>query len=74
MLVTGVPKAKLLIWPHSPFASGVYIPVGYITGRIDGNLFAQSWLSVTAGIAGVGMMGAFLWRRGLRGLAASSAG
>jgi ABC-2 type transport system permease protein len=51
---------------HSPFASGVYIPVGYVTGRVSNELFQQSLVSVTAGIAVIGLFGAFLWRRGLR--------
>jgi len=51
---------------HSPFASGVYIPVGYMTGRIGHDLWAQSFLSITAGIAVTAILGRFLWFRGLR--------
>lgn len=51
---------------HSPFASGVYIPVGYVTGRIGTELFLQSLVSVTGGIAVMGCVGAYLWRKGLR--------
>ncbi|MBX3020920.1 MAG: ABC transporter permease [Bdellovibrionales bacterium] len=51
---------------HSPFASGVYIPVGYVTGRIGHELFMQSFLSITAGTVVAGGMGVWLWRRGLR--------
>lgn len=50
---------------HSPVASGVYIPVGYLTGRFGTELVMQSFVSVTAGIAVIGMLGHLLWRRGL---------
>ena len=51
---------------HFPFASGVYIPVGYLTGRLNDTLFWQSWVSVATGILVVGSFGAWIWRQGLR--------
>jgi ABC-2 type transport system permease protein len=58
------PLKSLLI--HSPFAAGVYIPVGYITGRFDLTLLTQSFVSVTLGTVVVGVFAATLWMRGLR--------
>lgn len=51
---------------HSPFASGVYIPVGFITGRVDMTLMLQSFVSVTLGILVAGTFGYVLWWRGLK--------
>jgi ABC-2 type transport system permease protein len=58
------PLRTLMI--HSPFASGVYIPVGYITGRFGHTLALQSLLSITGGILVTGMIGRVLWLRGVR--------
>lgn len=58
------PWKSLLI--HSPFASGVYIPVGYLTGRFDSGLMWQSFVSVAIGIAATGLLGRLLWRSGVR--------
>jgi ABC-2 type transport system permease protein len=58
---------------RSPFASGVYVPVGFLTGRVEYDLFWRSWLSITAGIAVVGLFAAWLWRLGLREYAGTGA-
>lgn len=58
------PLRSILI--HLPFASGIYIPVGYITGRVDGVLFAQSFISIAAGLAVFGVFAYGLWARGVR--------
>ncbi len=50
---------------HSPFASGVYVPVGFITGRFGYEFLWQSLISVTIGIVVFGLLARFLWRRGL---------
>ncbi len=49
-----------------PFSAGVYIPVGYITGRFGIDVVWQSFLSITVGIAVVGVLAQFMWRRGLQ--------
>lgn len=49
-----------------PFASGAYVPVGYLTGRFDSSLVWQGFQSVTAGILFFGVVGALLWRTGRR--------
>lgn len=51
---------------HSPFATGVFIPVGYITGRFGTPLVLQSFVSVTLGIFVAAGIGHALWWRGVR--------
>jgi ABC-2 type transport system permease protein len=50
---------------HSPVASGVYIPVGYLTGRFGIELVWQSFGSITVGILVLGVVGRQMWRGGL---------
>lgn len=57
------PLKSILI--HSPFASGVYIPVGFLTGRFGYELMWQSFISVFAGIVVLGVCGRLLWCGGL---------
>lgn len=49
-----------------PFASGVYVPVGYLTGRLDISAVYQGFVSITIGLVVVNLFGAWIWRRGLR--------
>lgn len=48
-----------------PFSSGVYVPVGYITGRLEIASIWQAFGSVTMGIVIVNLFGAWLWKKGL---------
>ncbi|MEK2689149.1 ABC transporter permease [Bdellovibrio sp. GT3] len=48
-----------------PFSSGVYVPVGYLTGRLEIGSVYQSFISVTIGIVVVNLVGAVIWKRGL---------
>lgn len=50
---------------HSPFASGVYVPVGYLTGRVGHDLMLSSFVSIAGGIVVVGLFARWLWQRGL---------
>jgi ABC-2 type transport system permease protein len=43
---------QVLLW--LPFASGVYLPVGYLTGRVPFEVFAQGFVSISFGILIVG--------------------
>jgi len=47
-----------------PFSSGVYIPVGYLTGRVPLKMVGQGFLSVTLGIALFLGVYAYLWDLG----------
>jgi len=51
---------------HLPFASGVYIPVGYLTGRIAIDQVWQAAQVQVVSLAGVACLARFLWRKGLR--------
>lgn len=56
-----------------PFPSGVYIPVGYLTGRIGLDLVWQGFTSVAVSILIINIIGVALWRRGLRSYAGTGA-
>jgi ABC-2 type transport system permease protein len=58
------PLRGWLIW--SPFSAGVYIPVGYLTGRIDTAQVQQSLISIAIWGAVAGLGSSMLWRRGVR--------
>ena len=49
-----------------PFANSVYIPVAYLTGRGDGQLLLQGFLTTTYGLIFFGALAAYLWRSGLK--------
>jgi ABC-2 type transport system permease protein len=49
-----------------PFSNGAYIPVGYLTGRIGGDVVIQGFMTTTAGLILVSCAGYFLWKLGLR--------
>ncbi len=48
-----------------PFSAGVYVPVGYLTGRLEISSIYQSFISVTIGIVVVNLIGAWMWKKGL---------
>lgn len=56
-----------------PFSAGVYVPVGYITGRLDVSAVWQSFMSVTVAIVIVNLVGAVIWRKGLKVYAGTGA-
>ncbi|MBX9767815.1 MAG: ABC-2 family transporter protein [Bdellovibrionales bacterium] len=48
-----------------PFSSAVYIPVGYVTGRLGSDAVVDGLISVTGGIVVFGVIAGVLWRQGL---------
>ncbi|MFS4459214.1 ABC transporter permease [Bdellovibrio sp. HCB2-146] len=48
-----------------PFSAGVYVPVGYITGRLEIDSVWQSFVSITIGILVVNAIGAWMWKKGV---------
>ena len=56
--------AKILL--ILPFSAGVYVPVAYITGRVDSSMVSQSFMSVSVSILIFCFIGHHLWNRGLR--------
>lgn len=49
-----------------PFASGVFIPVGYITGRVDKIIVYNGFISVTISLVLLNILGAYLWKKGIQ--------
>lgn len=48
-----------------PFSAGVYVPVGYMTGRLEIDVVWQSFASVTVGIVLINALGAWMWNKGV---------
>lgn len=49
-----------------PFSSGVYLPVGYITGRIGFDALLQGFINTTLSLVMVSALGWLLWRLGMK--------
>jgi ABC-2 type transport system permease protein len=49
-----------------PFSSAVYVPVGYVTGRIGHQQFLHGFVSVTIGLMVSGFFSMLLWNAGRR--------
>jgi ABC-2 type transport system permease protein len=49
-----------------PFSSGVYIPAGFVTGRLGVDMVFHGFVSTTIGIAVAATLGGILWTRGRR--------
>lgn len=49
-----------------PFSSFVYIPVGYLTGRLEIGSVLNGFFSVTCGLLIMGVLSTLLWRAGNR--------
>lgn len=49
-----------------PFPAGVYVPVGYMTGRFGSGLVYFSMGRVAIGLVLASVLGAILWRRGMK--------
>lgn len=56
-----------------PFSSGVYLPVGYITGRVELPQVISGFTSVAIGIVVVNCFGALLWKQGIKNYAGTGA-
>lgn len=65
------PFAKWVIL--SPFSSGAYIPVGYLTGRLDISYVIQAFQSVGIGLLTVGFLAICIWHQGVRRYAGTGA-
>ena len=48
-----------------PFSSGVFVPVGYITGRIEIDIVIQGFVSVTIGLVILNIIGVYMWKKGM---------
>lgn len=57
------PYGKWMMW--SPFASGVYVPVGFLTGRFGYEEFFEALLSLVVSLSVVGVAAVAMWRAGI---------
>jgi ABC-2 type transport system permease protein len=57
------PWNKIII--SLPFANGVFIPVGYITGRVGIETIYTGFISTTVGLVVFNLIGAYMWKRGM---------
>jgi ABC-2 type transport system permease protein len=69
-LIPGVWKERLIALP---FSSGVFLPVGYITGRVEFEAVSNGFVSVTFAIIILNILGAFFWKKGLDSYAGTGA-
>ena len=69
-LIPGVWKDRLI---SLPFSSGVFLPVGYITGRVNFLAIQNGFISVTMAIIVFNFLGAWLWKKGLDSYAGTGA-
>lgn len=61
-----MPEAFRKVFVMLPFSSGVYIPVGFMTGRIGWDVLVQGFLSVTISMVFVSLLGWYLWKKGMK--------
>ncbi|MGE0634176.1 MAG: ABC transporter permease [Pseudobdellovibrionaceae bacterium] len=59
-----VPDPYKEIMISLPFANAVYIPIGYMTGRVGIETILKGFMSVTLSSVVVGLLAAYLWNRG----------
>lgn len=56
------PFRKVLLW--LPFSSGVFVPTGYLTGRLQVHDVLLGFRSVSLGLCVVGVMAYLIWTQG----------
>lgn len=56
-----------------PFSAGVYLPVGYLTGRVDSSQIFSGFISIGIGILVVNLIGSMLWKQGIKGYTGTGA-
>lgn len=61
-----IPEPYRAFFIKLPFSSGAFLPVGYLTGRMDQAAMMQGFVSVTFGIAFFAVVGSSLWHLGRR--------
>ncbi len=49
-----------------PFCNAVYLPVGYLTGRLSKEIFLRGFITTTYGILFFAVAGIILWKQGLK--------
>jgi ABC-2 type transport system permease protein len=67
------PEPLKTILMNSPFAAGVYLPVGYLTGRFGVEQMMHGFTSIAAGMIVVALLAFTMWRSGVRNYAGTGA-
>lgn len=60
-----LPEPYKAIFIASPFASGVFVPVGYIIGRVDLQTVYTGFISVSIALVVLNLIGAYMWKKGI---------
>lgn len=61
LLPENITKFLLLL----PFSNAVYVPVGYLTGRVSQEVFFYGFVNTTLGLVILGLVARLIWRQGL---------
>jgi ABC-2 type transport system permease protein len=60
-----MPETLKIVLTALPFSSGVYIPVAYITGRIDHSVVMNGFVSVFISLILFSIVARIIWKKGL---------
>lgn len=61
-----LPQTIKQILLHLPFAAGVYLPVGFLIGRVSESEFYLGFVSITMGLLVTGVIARVMWMQGIR--------
>lgn len=61
-----MPHVLAKVFLSLPFSSGVYIPLAYISGRVESDILWKGFFNVSWGIVVGGLIAYILWSRGVR--------
>lgn len=67
------PEPLRTVLMNSPFAAGVYLPVGYITGRVSTAQMFNGFASIALGMIAISLLAQYLWKTGVRDYAGQGA-
>ncbi len=68
-----MPNGLREVFISLPFASGVYVPVAYLTGRVGIESVYQGFISITWGLIIMNLIAGFMWKQGIRKYAGTGA-
>ena len=60
-----LPEPWKTILISAPFANGVFVPVAYLTGRVNIDVVYNGFISVTVGLIVFNTLAAYMWKRGM---------
>jgi ABC-2 type transport system permease protein len=62
---------NILLW--LPFSNAVYVPVGYLTGRFDSDVYWHGWITASGGLLVLGLCAQLAWKKGIAKYAGTGA-